>query len=71
MGITFKCPLISASVEYISDHLLHAYWLNYFSRAEGVPKAIENVEICGVSCPFRKHVEILAVYCPLFNFALC
>ena len=30
------------------DNLLHAYWLNYFSRAEGVPKAIENVEIRGV-----------------------
>ena len=41
-GITFNSPLISASVEQISDYLLHAYWLNYFSRAEGVPKAIEN-----------------------------
>ena len=39
-------------------HVLHAYWLNYFLRAEGVQKAIEQVEICGV-------------YCSLFNFALC
>ena len=29
-------------MEQISDYLLHAYWLNYFSRAEGVPEAIEN-----------------------------
>ena len=42
-GITFNRPLASASVEYISDHLFHAYWLNYFLRAEGVPKAIENM----------------------------
>ena len=39
--------MISASVEVMPDHLLHAYcvhayWLNYFSRAEGVPKAIDN-----------------------------
>ena len=27
----------------ISDYLLHTYWLNYFSCAEGVPKAIENM----------------------------
>ena len=39
---TFYRPLILAPVEYISDYLLHAYWLNCFSRAEGVPKAIEN-----------------------------
>ena len=41
-GITFKCPLILASVELISDYLLHAYWLNYFSCVEGVPKGSEN-----------------------------
>ena len=41
-GITFNSPLISASVEQISDNLLYAYLLNYFSLAEGVPKAIEN-----------------------------
>ena len=41
-GITFNSPLISAAVESISDYLLLAYWLNYFSHAEGVPKAIEN-----------------------------
>ena len=40
--ITFNSPLISASVESISGYLLHAHWLNYFSRAEGVPKVIEN-----------------------------
>ena len=57
-GITFNSPLTSVSVEEISDHLFHAYCLNYFSRAEGVLKATENVEICGV-------------YCPSFNFVLC
>ena len=44
-GITFNITpalLISASVELISDHLFHAYWLKYFVRAEGVPKAIRN-----------------------------
>ena len=38
----FNSPLIVVLVEEISDHLLHAYWLNYFSHAEGVLKAIEN-----------------------------
>ena len=42
-GITFNSSLISASVESISDYLLHAYWLNYFLHAKGVPKAIENM----------------------------
>ena len=42
-GITYNSLLILVSVEQISDNLLLAYWLNYFSRAEGVPKAIVNM----------------------------
>ena len=49
---------IDTGVCGVNLRLLHAYWLNYFSHAEDVAKAIENV-------------EIRAVYCPLFNFALC
>ena len=44
VACTFNNPFISASVEKISDHLLLAYWLNYFSLAESVPKAMENAQ---------------------------
>ena len=51
-GITFNSTLMSLLwSKSQTTYMYFTHWLNYFSRTEGVTKAIENMEICGVYCP--------------------